>query len=519
MRNYRAALPWLTVLLVLIFAAAVRIRLLDIPMERDEGEYAYAGQLILEGIPPYKIAWNMKLPGTYAAYAAIMAVFGQTTAGIHLGLMLANAATILLLFLLGKRLFGTTAGLVACASYALISLAPGVLGTQAHATHFVVLPALAGILLLLKAEETARWSTLLWSGILLGLAFVMKQQAIFFLAFAIIYLGWRTKSWRKLVLLLVAMALPYGLTCLVLWRAGVFDRFWFWTFTYAQDYVSQVPLNLAPERLALKLRGAVGVNSPIWFLACAGTILAFLDSTTRRRAKFATAFLVFSFAALSVGWYFREHYFILLLPAVALLAGAAIGSLEGRFGHVWPAALFVILLVISVAPQRQFLFRMNPAEAYRMIYGINPFQEAVEVARYIRSNSSDGSRIGILGSEPEICFYAHRHSASGYIYMYSLMEFQPYALTMQNEFIQEMEATRPEYVVMVNHISSWLPSPLSATLVFKWWQNYGPTHYTPVGLVEFVSAEQRDYTWGAAANRLPRTYPSISVLRRIDRSK
>src|SRR3954447_20963536 len=65
---------------------AIRFRLLDMPLERDEGEYAYAGQLMLQGIPPYKFAYNMKLPGTYASYAFIMAVFGQTTRGIHLGL-------------------------------------------------------------------------------------------------------------------------------------------------------------------------------------------------------------------------------------------------------------------------------------------------------------------------------------------------------------------------------------------------------------------------------------------------
>ena len=41
---------------------AIRIRLLGIPLERDEGEYAYAGQLMLQGIPPYEFAYNMKLP-------------------------------------------------------------------------------------------------------------------------------------------------------------------------------------------------------------------------------------------------------------------------------------------------------------------------------------------------------------------------------------------------------------------------------------------------------------------------
>src|SRR5208337_2585017 len=111
--------PWVVVLLVMVAAGLLRWRLLDIPLERDEGEYAYAGQLLLHGIPPYQLACNMKLPGTYAAYAALMAVCGQSIAGIHLGLMLVNWAAILLVFLLGRRLFGTASGLAAAAAYAL----------------------------------------------------------------------------------------------------------------------------------------------------------------------------------------------------------------------------------------------------------------------------------------------------------------------------------------------------------------------------------------------------------------
>ena len=72
-------------------ASLVRLRLADVPLERDEGEYAYAGQLILRGVPPYLKAYNMKFPGSYYAYALIMGVFGQTPRGIRLGLMLVNA--------------------------------------------------------------------------------------------------------------------------------------------------------------------------------------------------------------------------------------------------------------------------------------------------------------------------------------------------------------------------------------------------------------------------------------------
>jgi hypothetical protein len=95
--------------LLFCLVIAIRIRLLGIPLERHEGEYAYAGQLMLQGIPPYKLAYNMKFPGTYAAYAVIMSIFGQTIVGIHMGFLLVNATTIALIFLLGRRLTNSTA--------------------------------------------------------------------------------------------------------------------------------------------------------------------------------------------------------------------------------------------------------------------------------------------------------------------------------------------------------------------------------------------------------------------------
>ena len=73
--------PIVFIVLVLAFTTFVRLRVADVPLERDEGEYAYAGQLILQGIPPYSLAYNMKFPGTYYAYAALMALFGESAWG------------------------------------------------------------------------------------------------------------------------------------------------------------------------------------------------------------------------------------------------------------------------------------------------------------------------------------------------------------------------------------------------------------------------------------------------------
>src|SRR5580765_5774074 len=112
---------WLIVGLAILFVVFIRVRLRDMPLERDEGEYAYAGDLLLQGVPPYKEAYNMKLPGTYAAYAVIMAVLGQSPTGIHLGVTLINVTSIVLVFLLGRKLLDELAGVVAAVCFALLS--------------------------------------------------------------------------------------------------------------------------------------------------------------------------------------------------------------------------------------------------------------------------------------------------------------------------------------------------------------------------------------------------------------
>src|SRR5438270_10917030 len=105
-RRFSPGSHYVVLLLVLLIFASIRIRLRNMPLERDEGEYAYIGQLILHGVPPYKLAYNMKLPGTYAMYAVMMGIFGQTILGIRIGILLTNAVTTGLRFFLGRRIFG-----------------------------------------------------------------------------------------------------------------------------------------------------------------------------------------------------------------------------------------------------------------------------------------------------------------------------------------------------------------------------------------------------------------------------
>ena len=40
---------WAMVFLIILVVGGIRARLLTMPLERDEGEYAYTGQLLLQG--------------------------------------------------------------------------------------------------------------------------------------------------------------------------------------------------------------------------------------------------------------------------------------------------------------------------------------------------------------------------------------------------------------------------------------------------------------------------------------
>ena len=497
---------WVVFVLVLITVIGIRIRLLEIPLERDEGEYAYAGQLLLQGIPPYQLAYNMKFPGVYAAYALIMALFGQTPAGVHLGFLIVNLAAIALIFLIGQKLLSETAGLSAASAYAVLSVSPSVLGLAAHATHFVMLPVLGAILILLSLPERRSLSALGVSGFLFGLGLLMKQPGVAFVLFGAGYLvwtdfrarlGWKTIATRS-VIFACGVGLPIAATFLLLWRAGVFAKFWFWTINYARAYGSETSFNRGLQYFARNFPQVVGDGWLLWTLAGIGAISCLWNARARQRAVFLLGFLGFSALALSAGLYFQKHYFIFVLPAVTLLAGAAAASLTDLFPagtvlRLAPLLLFGFALGLPLIGNRNIFYSLSPEAASQEIYFDNPFVESIAIAKFLREHSDPSDTIAVLGSEPEIYFYSHRHSATGYVYTYALMEAQQYAGEMQTQMIEEIEKARPKLVVFVSVTPSWLMEEKSDRTILNWINDYLGSNYVGIGLVNIFPSAPPEY--------------------------
>lgn len=519
----RSWAPWLALGLLVVAASILRSTLLEVPLERDEGEYAYFGQLLLQGIPPWERAYNMKLPGIYVAYAGVLALFGQTTAGIHAGLASVSALSAVLLFLLVRRLIDPWTGVVAAGFLLLLELGEPVQGLFANAEHFVLPWALLGLWLIARATDPddarmpdrTRTRDRIAGGLALGLAFLTKQHGAFFVlagGVTVVLYAWRGPDggWspasrggeglldtvRRVLVqgasYSLAALLPFGLACGALAIAGVFPRFWFWTFTYARVYAGQSTLAEGWPKLIARM-GELLMAAPIVAgLAAVGLGALFLWSRARRRLDWTLPFVLLSPLAVMPGFLFRPHYFVLLLPALALLAGLGARSVaeavrrvtalrlaEGfaeRLGPAVAGLVVIAALAQGLHRQRVVLFELTPTEIARRHYGPNPFPESEAIAEWIRRDTRPEDTIVVLGSEPQIYFHARRLAATGYVYAYGPMEPHRHAEAMQREMIREIEASAPAYVVWMDCRLSWLPRRHSPRRILRWARRYLADH-------------------------------------------
>jgi 4-amino-4-deoxy-L-arabinose transferase-like glycosyltransferase len=472
------------------------------------------------------------MPGLHAVYAVFMAVFGNSNVGIHLGLLFVNLATLILMYFLGRRLFDTTTGVMASAALAVLSLSHRILGFSTNAEPLVLLPALSGILFLLRAIDSGKPRDYFISGFLLGLAFVIKQPGIYFIAFGGFYLLYANSQKVKVVwprflteccLYAAGAVIPFALTCAFFLLAGDFDKFWFWTFEYAFSYGSAKSLSYGLENLKRTLNFITAPTLMFWILALTGLTALMWDKRARTKAAFVVAFLALSFFSVTPGMYFRPHYFILFLPALALLNGIAVSSFAELFCRSRypvlrkgiPISLALLAIALTLFQERAYLFTLSPEMVSRMTYGANPFVESLEIARYIKENTAPDDRIAILGSEPQIYFYSERRAATKHIVMYPITGEHEYALELQKDMISEIEANQPEIFIYVKIRSSWSRKPKTPKLIFDWLNEYSSRYYDRVGIVDIPFPKPTEYYWDEESiGYSPQSKHWISVFKR-----
>ena len=488
------AQPIATSLLLGGLVVGLRAPLFDLPLERDEGGYAYIAWRLLAGETPYLDWFDQKPPGIFVAYATALAFAGDPVVAIRLCAALCCAVSAIALYGLMRELRGETEARLAGLLLALLSADGAVQGPIANTELFMlpwILVALWGTLRIPAAVRPPAGASLA-IGAALGVACAFKQVAAFNapLLLAVFWLRCPADGRGRALLRFALWTAAGGALVWIAIAAWLASR---GALAAALDAVLVHNLAYA-SRLGLAQRGSLLAHHATPMLPSQGVAwglaLLGLAALAWRRERFAGLVLaglaLTSALGVSTSGLYFPHYFQQLLPPVAALAAVAIL----RVAEAVPATLRWPVRVggagLALAPPllaALALARLGPAPAIRQLYPGSAFESMPAIAAEVASLTGPEDRVFVFGAEPEILFHARRLSASRYIYLFPLYGDFPDAEERQADVIAEVEQARPAVIV-------WIPnrmfySPGSAQRLTDW-------------TMRSVDASYRLHAWVAA---------------------
>jgi hypothetical protein len=471
--------PWLGGLGICVLLVALRWNSLDAPLVRDEGEYAYAAQLLGHGLLPYEHSFLQKPPMVVFTYALSGALapnvfwFPRVLAGLFAVL------STCLLGLIARLEFGPGIGLPTMWLVTPMLLFPGLWQFAANTEAFMLAPLLGTIAVYVVSRHRrggpAAW---FWAGLLAATTLWYKYTALPVLA--LLFAVWSVEEWRDR-----AKANPWlptpaprlrtldiGLWTLHRWLFGLLGaivasgailapfvirdggkRLWECTVTFNRYYAEAAGFGVAALWSTLQL-----FLEDWWILFLLPAVLV-----VRRRRRVWVWVGMFLAAWVSTGASSHGHYYLVVMPFWALLAAVAIDELAAVAAPKlkWPhhglrRAFTTVVLVLLCLPDLPWVVCSKQQFAAVKAGGGNAFLESRAVARRVAELTSPNDYVFVAGSEPQILCYSKRLSPTRFVIAYPLMLPTPLAEDYQREAVRDLERHPPAVIVLARSGTSWL---------------------------------------------------------------
>lgn len=292
---------------------------------------------------------------TFIFESVSMAFFGESPFGFRLPSALFGVGTVYLIYLIGKRLFGSRAGLVSAAITALSvnHVYVSRTGLQESPVIFLILLTLY---FALRAEDNPRY--LLHAGAALGFGLMAKYTAAIAVFIALPYLAWERPDYFK------RRELYFGalITLLIFSPSIIYNLMLYKTFGHFDFQISHILGNypaewaIAPgkdigvlsERLALLPKNLLMTNS---WLALIVFGAATIYATSRAAAGFWRRYLFLGLGTLMIALLILKigpsyRFLTMLFPWFALWIGAALAEIRWWW-LVLPVAAFEIFYTLN----------------------------------------------------------------------------------------------------------------------------------------------------------------------------
>ena len=409
---------------IVLLTIATRLPSLQHPQAiDDEAAYSVVANEIVDGGRPYIDAVDRKPPLLFWTYAAVFEVAGKYNwMALHAVALVWTLGTMAGLYAIGRQLFNRETGLIAALLYSIFQPWAAANNLAFNGELLMNLPLVWAWAIAFGRGKSRMRPELIVAGALLCAGFLLKQPA----AIAAVPLGiylllpsyrasrgiTRIESIIHAVMLTVGFFAALGSVAVVLCQQGILRDAFYWTFT--NHSIPHVFWGAG----VLHTLAFVGACLPLII----GAALAVRDKdglwVNKNAERIALlGLLVLSAVGAAAGARFYPHYYIQLIPPLALLAAphyasAWFGKTRLRYWFLRPAVMSVWLAITAVA------FFISHWEL------LARDREPSETARYLTGHSAPNDRIFVWGrSAAEVYLQARRRPACRYILTFPLTGF------------------------------------------------------------------------------------------------
>ncbi len=457
--------------------AAILLPMIFLPLTRDQGHYAYGGQVILDGGQLYRDVFDGKGPGTYYAYALALKLFGPGEMSARLFFYLVAVAGSGLAAALAGRIGGWWCRLGGALVFALAAMQGNsdCAWFTAEGEDLMLPLVLATVLLLGRPEHLRSAWRLVGAGVLLGLAFLVKVTIVttcFTLAVvAAVVLLRQGAGWRGLLKAMLwtaaGMVLPIA-ACLGYYAAqGLLGEVYRLTVQYNRAY--------GGIRL---FRDFTDLFRPLtadrWRALSVLAIAAAAMGPMRGGAAWRLLWAAAAGGWLAAVWQGKNfpYQWTPVIGCLAVAAGVACGRLaqwawSASGPRAWRAAAVaasLLLLPVLAGPTDVYflnrIYRQTAGllngqisrEEFRKVHrtGSTTADVTDRVAAYLRSHSQPADTVHVWGYETILNFLAQRRSPSRFVLAFPLSQPGPWQKAWREEFLAVLKKRPPLYVVVVH---------------------------------------------------------------------
>jgi hypothetical protein len=397
---------------------------------RDSGVFLYMGWRFISGDIPYRDVWDHKPPLIYFVDALGLGLTPDSIWGVWLLQFIFVFLTFFLIYKILDGEFGIAAALAGS-----ITLTSGLLTVleQGNVTeeYALVFQALCFWLFIRAQKNNFPVRASFWIGIVGGLAFNFKQTTIgVWIAYALIVFAVRISQRKSPFLdflsLLAGWLIPSLILVIYFASRNALMDYWEQAFLYNFTYIGKhegirrlIPVFF--KGFLLLSQGGVLYLAALGWLAGLGYMWVHRKAALHPLILIALVNLPIEVLLITISGRSIIHYYVTLLPVMAILTGALIYAVprllekipNGSFQKIsrWTP---IILLVVVI------IFQFGQIKYYPEYVRVLAINEYAPVIDYISQNTEEGDRVLIIGAESAVNFLTRREAPTRYVYQYPL---------------------------------------------------------------------------------------------------